>query len=180
VIVSESVLTCSNHPGTETALRCNRCDRPICARCAIQTPVGYRCAECVRGQQAIFDTAKGLDYVSAAAVGVLGVGLATYLLGFVGIWGLFLAPVVGGMLAGIIRVAVRRRRSRNLPVAALLGGALGVVLNVGYIFVSIWSALGDTAGTAFLTQHVVILIWPLAHGVLVAGALYFRLKVNRA
>ncbi len=37
---------CANHPDTETYLRCNRCGKPICVRCVIQTPVGGRCREC--------------------------------------------------------------------------------------------------------------------------------------
>ena len=48
---------CANHPGVETSLRCNKCGKPICAKCAIRTPTGYRCKECVRGQQRIFETA---------------------------------------------------------------------------------------------------------------------------
>src|SRR4030043_252957 len=63
--MTEVVLTCANHPNRETSLRCKRCNKPICASCAVLTPVGYRCRECVRGQQATFDT---------AGVGALGVG----------------------------------------------------------------------------------------------------------
>ncbi|MEN6392186.1 MAG: B-box zinc finger protein, partial [Anaerolineaceae bacterium] len=28
-------LYCTNHPQTETSLRCNRCDKPICTKCAV-------------------------------------------------------------------------------------------------------------------------------------------------
>jgi hypothetical protein len=47
--MTETVLHCYVHPNRETSLRCNNCDRPICAACAIRTPTGYRCRECVRG-----------------------------------------------------------------------------------------------------------------------------------
>ena len=50
-------------------LRCNRCERPICTECAVLTPTGYRCKECVRGQQKVFDTAKWFDYPLAIIVG---------------------------------------------------------------------------------------------------------------
>lgn len=40
-------LCCYQHPKVETSLRCNRCNRPICAKCAQRTPVGFRCSECV-------------------------------------------------------------------------------------------------------------------------------------
>lgn len=37
---------CYRHPDRETYIRCGRCDRPICARCAMQGPVGFRCKKC--------------------------------------------------------------------------------------------------------------------------------------
>ncbi|MFU8773748.1 MAG: B-box zinc finger protein, partial [Anaerolineales bacterium] len=55
-------LFCVNHPQTETTLRCNRCEDPICARCAVLTPTGYRCKDCIRGLQKSFDTAEWYDY----------------------------------------------------------------------------------------------------------------------
>jgi membrane associated rhomboid family serine protease len=38
---------CYGHPDTPTGLRCTRCDRPICGRCAIPASVGQHCPECV-------------------------------------------------------------------------------------------------------------------------------------
>ena len=35
-----TTLYCYVHPNRETALRCNHCNRPICADCAIRTPTG--------------------------------------------------------------------------------------------------------------------------------------------
>ena len=58
---------CANHPDRGTSLRCNRCERPICTECAVLTPVGYRCKNCVKSQQKVFDitfnTAKPIDLV---------------------------------------------------------------------------------------------------------------------
>ena len=56
-------LYCYVHPNRETSLRCNHCERPICADCAVLTPTGYRCKECVKGQQKVFDTSEWYDYV---------------------------------------------------------------------------------------------------------------------
>ena len=56
-------LYCYVHPNRETSLRCNNCNRPICASCAVRTPTGYRCRECVKGQQKTFDTSEWYDYV---------------------------------------------------------------------------------------------------------------------
>ena len=38
---------CYRHPETETGLRCNRCNKLICAKCANQSPVGFRCPDCI-------------------------------------------------------------------------------------------------------------------------------------
>ena len=40
---------CFRHPGRETYLRCNRCERSICTDCMIPAAVGHQCPECVRG-----------------------------------------------------------------------------------------------------------------------------------
>ncbi len=41
------ILYCYRHPQVETTLRCNRCNKPICPKCAQRTPVGFRCPDCV-------------------------------------------------------------------------------------------------------------------------------------
>lgn len=38
---------CYGHPKVPTKLRCSRCGRPICGRCAIPASVGQHCPECV-------------------------------------------------------------------------------------------------------------------------------------
>src|SRR5438105_15184746 len=59
---------CAVHPAVETTLKCNKCGRYMCTRCAVRTPVGYRCKECVHQQQDVYFTASQRDYLIAAAV----------------------------------------------------------------------------------------------------------------
>jgi hypothetical protein len=112
----DQVMYCANHPSVETMLRCNRCGKPICTRCAIQTPVGYRCRECVGRQQATFYTGGVPDYVIAAVIALLLGGAATLLMSMLGYWffALILGAPAGMGIAEAVRFAVRRRRSRYL------------------------------------------------------------------
>jgi B-box zinc finger len=138
MIDSPAPVYCANHPGVETSLRCNKCGKPICAKCAIRTPTGYRCKECVRGQLKIFDTALWYDYLlgsaTAAILGFLASLLATLVsgLGFIG-WILIVvgAPTAGMIIAEGVRLVTRKHRSRSLFItiaAAVVLGALPVIL----------------------------------------------------
>ena len=124
-------LHCTFHPERETLLRCNRCDRPICAECAIKTPTGYRCRECVKSQQKVFETAQPQDYLLAIVVaGVLSF-LGSLLVSMVSFFILLLAPVVGVIIAEAVRRVVKKRRSRRLfqiATAAVVCGSLPVLL----------------------------------------------------
>ena len=107
------VFYCLNHPQVETRLRCSKCGNPICPRCAVQTPVGFRCPQCVRSQQAVFYTATSLDYGIAVVVGLVISTIAAFILGRLGIFlALILGPVAGGVIAEVVRWAIRRRRGR--------------------------------------------------------------------
>jgi hypothetical protein len=174
--MTEAPMVCANHPDRETSLRCNKCGKPICSQCAVRTPVGYRCRECVRGQQKIFETATWTDYPVAVILSVVGVGLAVGILNFIGFWGLLVAPVAGGGLAEIIRWAVRRRRSRRLPLAAAIGGVVGVLPHLGFPILGLAMSLGGGLGTDVLAGSLFGALWPLASGAIMISTLYYRLR----
>jgi hypothetical protein len=124
-----STLRCANHPDRETMLRCNRCDKPICYQCAVRTPVGYRCKECVRSQQDVYYNGGTGDLLIGGAValalgGIFG-GLAYAFLGLIGFFSFIVAffagPAAGGAVAEVIRRAVNKRRTRGMKwLAAVL------------------------------------------------------------
>jgi len=127
-------LFCYVHPTRETSLRCNNCERPICATCAVRTPTGYRCRECVRERQKTFDTSEWYDYilgfVIAGGLSAVAAFLVSLIGGF-GIFGWFLiaagAPTAAVAIAEGVRLATRRRRSRPLFITVAVGVVLGAV-----------------------------------------------------
>jgi hypothetical protein len=134
---------CANHPDRETLLRCNRCEKPICLECAVQTPVGYRCKECVREHQNIYYNALPKDDWIALGISFLVAAIATPLIALLfGIvnWfffqlmiAVFIGGTAGASLAQIIRQAVKRRRSRNMRWFALAGILLGIVVGAAVL-----------------------------------------------
>src|SRR5581483_11032906 len=46
--VETSALHCVNHPSVATVVHCSRCEKPICPKCMISTPVGMRCRDCAQ------------------------------------------------------------------------------------------------------------------------------------
>ena len=128
------VLHCYVHPDRETSLRCNNCNRPICAACAIHTPTGYRCKECVKGQQRVFDTSQWYDYLLGFIVAAFLSGVASFLVTFVGgigFIGWFIiilgAPTVAVIIAEGVRLVTGRHRSRPLFITVVAGVILGAV-----------------------------------------------------
>jgi hypothetical protein len=169
-------LYCANHPTVATSLRCNKCGKLICPRCAVRTPVGYRCRDCVRGQQQIFETALWYDYVIAAVLALPLGAFSSALLGSLGFFVILLAPIAGGVTAEIVRVAVRRRRGRRLPLvatAAFVLGCLGVIA-LPWLFVLYAMLLGaPMEGVGGLGFRALL---PLIFTVLASGTLYTRLR----
>jgi tetratricopeptide (TPR) repeat protein len=137
----DNALFCANHSTVETMLRCNRCSKPICTRCAVQTPVGYRCKECVGQQQAVFYTGGALDYVIAGVISLVLGGIASYLMTLLGAWffALILGPAVGIGIAELVRLAVRRRRSRYLWIVAAAGMVVGSLPALLLALFSLWT-----------------------------------------
>jgi hypothetical protein len=157
------VLYCANHPDTETLLRCNRCNKPICLRCAVRTPVGYRCRECVSGQRALYYTGVVWDYPIAAVASLLLFGVVGFVygllrLGFLGFWiAIFLGPAVGGGIAEAIRSVVGRRRSRYLGLIAAVGAVLGGIAGPGLVL-GLLSVVQGASATVLLSAPFAFLL----------------------
>ena len=106
---------CARHPERDTELRCNRCERYMCIQCAVRTPVGYTCRECVRGHENKFYAGTQLDYAIVAAASLVGGGVIAFIAALIGgffLLGFIIAPAVGGSVAQLALQITGRRRGR--------------------------------------------------------------------
>jgi hypothetical protein len=155
-------LTCAFHPKRETRLRCNRCDRPICIKCATHTPTGYRCQECIRSQQKVFITTKWFDYLIAFAIaGVISL-LGSLLSLFLGFYTIFVAMGAGFLIVWAVKKAINNRRS---PLLKIVMSATALVASLPPVIS--WLVIGG----GFFS-----LIWYLAYSVIITLNVYYQLR----
>jgi hypothetical protein len=158
---------CYYHPDRPTMLRCNRCNKPICTSCAIKTPTGYACKDCVHSHQKVFDTAVWSDYVAGVLIAGVLAGIGSFLVNYIGFFTILLAPSFGALIAEIVRRAVRRRRSRQL-----------------YMWVTIAAGVGSLPMLLVMLFSLSLfsIIWQAVYIFLMVSTLYYRLsgiQINR-
>ncbi|MBI5823915.1 MAG: hypothetical protein HZB18_07820 [Chloroflexi bacterium] len=137
-----NITYCYAHPTRETSLRCKRCDRPMCASCAVRTPTGYLCKDCVRTHQKTFDTALWYDYLIGFGVTFVLSLIASSLTGvvasFLGFYTIFIAAAIGGgagtFIANIALRAVNKRRSKALYTSCAVGVVVGALPVMAALF----------------------------------------------
>jgi DNA-directed RNA polymerase subunit RPC12/RpoP len=167
----------TNHPETQEdkiTLRCNKCGRPITPSEAIQTPTGYRCPDCVRQQQKTFDTAKPLDYVWGLVIALVLSLAASVIISFIRFIFIiiFLAPAAGVGIAELVRIVVKKRRSKRLfklTIAAIILGAIPMIL------IAIMEIIQSISGGSFSINSLFTLGYQLLYLVLAVPAASFRL-----
>ena len=167
-------LTCTFHPKRETQLRCNRCNRPICIKCANHTPTGYRCPECIRAQQKVFITTKWFDYpVAFAITGVISF-LGSQLSLFLGFITIFIAMGAGFLVVWGVKKAINNRRSPLLKIVMIITTFIfslppiiaWVIMTVPYIREVGFAASGG----------IYSLIWDLFYSIIITSYVFYQLR----
>ncbi|MGB9640681.1 MAG: B-box zinc finger protein [Anaerolineales bacterium] len=164
-------LYCANHPTVETHLRCNNCGKPICPKCAVATPTGYRCKECVRSQQKLFETAQWFDYLTAGITALVLSFIGALIIPRLGFFVLILAPIVGVIIAESCRLIINKRRSKRLYLTIAITTALGSLLLVLMNLLSFIVALNQFNFSGFI-----YLILQLTYTIMVTSTTYYRLS----
>ena len=127
--MTEELTYCAVHPDRETGLQCNKCGRYMCVQCAVRTPVGYRCRECVRGIEDKYFNATTVDYAVSFVVCAVLAGVVGYFVRMIGflLFILILSAPVGGAISEVALRVTGRRRGRYSAQVAAAGTALGAL-----------------------------------------------------
>jgi len=174
--------TCYRHPSEPTRVRCSNCDRPICTRCMVDSPVGLRCPECGgrrTGAQRVLRpraTRGGDPIITKALIAINVVAFVVSELGLVSGNRLFNEGALVGLLVGdgewwrVLSSAFLHANimhlAFNMFALWILGSRLEQYLG-GIRFSTIYlvGMLGGSAGALLLTS-------PLAATVGASGAVF--------
>jgi MFS family permease len=192
-VTTDELTYCAVHPDRETSLRCNKCGRYMCPQCAVPTPVGYRCKECIRQLEDKFFNVGQNDYLIVLAACALLAGVGGFIASAVG--SLFLIIIAGLPIGGAIgeaalRVIQRRRGRYSGEIAAagvVVGGLVGGMIHT---YTQWQSYIGQAAGRLpqgaasiaitpeILLQETITNIALLVFIGIVAFAVYGRFKMR--
>ena len=125
--VQDGVVYCARHPTTETYLRCQSCETPICPRCLVQTPVGAKCPDCARVRRSVVYQLAPAHYARALLAGIpagAGVGVLWGLLfpprfGVLSLFAFFAGAMAGYAIGEAISRGANRRRGWGLVAIAV-------------------------------------------------------------
>jgi hypothetical protein len=112
-----------------TVLRCARCEKPICARCRVHTPVGYRCLQCAN--LSVLPT-YAMDTTSLTRSVLVGFAFAT-VLGVV--WALlpgydfWVALILGIGMGEVVSGAANQKRGPALQGIGLAATVWAIILS---------------------------------------------------
>jgi hypothetical protein len=173
-------MRCYRHPDRETLIRCGRCDQPICTKCAMQGPVGFRCKQCGKPQRDALASLRPTQLAAAIGLAVGGGAIIAYIGVALG-WFMILVAFFGGgfVVEAIDRVVGIKRGPRMVAIVfggILLGSVLGGVLGLAQEWLQ-FAQVADgelpmTLETLLLVSGPTVLI---AAGAALVGA-YSRLR----
>jgi len=168
----------SQHPSDdqEITLRCSKCGKPITPAEAIQTPTGYRCSDCVRRQQKVFDTSRPLDYVWGVLIAVTLSFIGSYLTSFIRFFTVLLAPASGVAVAEVVRLVIKKRRSKRLFRLVSTGVVIGAL---PLVIITIISFIRPLGAGALNLYSLLPLGYQILYLVLAVPSAYYRLSGSR-
>jgi len=131
------VFRCAAHPDVETNLRCGKCDKPICPKCMVETPVGARCQECARINKLPTFQVSNKQLLIASCVGFVIAVVYGFLWGILSLYAnfiilnLLLGAGAGYVIGEGMSRVINRKRGTKL---AVIAGVMVIVSGVASVF----------------------------------------------
>jgi hypothetical protein len=144
---SRGVVACARDPEVQTALRCSRCDTPICPKCLVHTPVGARCRDCARISRSPVYTLGSSEILRAAAAAIILGVVMGLVWGFVllpfsfGFFSIFLGAGLGYAFTRALEFSTGRKRGPAVVGFAVVG--IGIAWGMQFLFVDPRLAMYD-------------------------------------
>jgi hypothetical protein len=129
-----TVVRCAADPSVETALRCGRCDTPICPRCLVMTPVGARCRGCARLRAHPLYDVRPLQYLRGAGAGLAVALVGGFVLPNIPFFGFLGLLVLGWATGEAVSYAANRKRGTGLSVIAAVATIIGPLAALTILF----------------------------------------------
>lgn len=152
---TQAPLYCANHPNVETYLRCAKCEKPICARCRVSTPIGFRCFDCAN-LDVLPTYAISTDYyVKAMLFGIVAATISAIFIGFVPLFEFWGAVFMGITVPEAVAAAANQKRGPGLQRVAVACVVAGFVLS--RVIMEVFNTAGRFANPPFLEDIPVYL-----------------------
>ena len=110
----EVPMYCANHPTVQTYLRCSNCNKPICAKCRVSTPVGFKCYQCANLQVLPTYAVSSDYYVKSAVAGLGAAAIAGIIMGVFPAFEFWAALLMGIAVPEAITAAANQKRGPGL------------------------------------------------------------------
>lgn len=126
---AEAPMYCAKHPNEQTYLRCGKCDKPICARCRVSTPVGFRCYECANLQSVPTYAVDTSFYLKSAMWGLAAAAVMGALMGLFPAFEFWAALIMGIVVPEAVSAAANQKRGPGLQMVAMGAIVFGFALS---------------------------------------------------
>lgn len=156
---------CDTHRKVETMLSCGRCEKFICPRCMVQTPVGIRCRDCGQARPLPQYTVAPPRYVFAM-LAALALAIACGV-----VWaavmdaagGFFFVPWLcsggaGYVIGEGVSMASGRRKTWLLSMFAVWAAAIAYGIMLGSLLAQPGGLSIDLFSIAFLVMYGIVAI----------------------
>lgn len=174
-------MQCANDPGVETYLRCNRCEKPICPRCLIQTPVGARCRDCAQLRRHPMFDIKPMGYARAVGAGLAaGIGgslvltLFQSMMPFGGLFAFMLMAGLGYVIGEAVSAAVSRKQGNAIGIIAAASVFIGLI--VARAALLMLGGAPPVVALSAATASIAVPLWNALGVLLAAGIAYSRAR----